>query len=52
LLHSYELALKGFCRHAIDVGKQPTARAPNHDLNGWYDIAVSYGLPNNTKAGF
>ena len=43
LLHACELALKAFCDQSVADGK-PSARAPNHDLQGWYRIAVQYGL--------
>jgi hypothetical protein len=46
LLHSCELGLKAFCDQAVANGK-PSARAPNHDLQGWYRIAVQYGLPDD-----
>jgi hypothetical protein len=44
LLHACELALKAFCDQSVANG-QPSTRAPNHDLQGWYQIAVQYGLP-------
>jgi len=44
LLHACELALKAFCGQAVADGK-PSERAPNHDLQGWYQIALKYGLP-------
>ena len=46
LLHACELALKAFCDQAVVNGK-PSARASNHDLQGWYRIAVQYGLPDD-----
>ncbi|WP_454818874.1 hypothetical protein [Labrys neptuniae] len=46
LLHACELALKAYCEQSVANGK-PTARAKNHDLNGWYRLAVSYGLPGD-----
>jgi hypothetical protein len=44
LLHACELALKAYCDQSVANGK-PSDRAPNHDLQGWYRIAVQYGLP-------
>jgi hypothetical protein len=44
LLHACELALKAFCDQSVATGK-PSARAPNHDLKGWYALARQYGLP-------
>ncbi len=46
MLHACELALKAFCEQSIENGKQG-ARAPNHDLKGWYDLAQQYGLPTD-----
>ncbi len=42
LLHACELALKGYCRQCV-VNGQTDARAANHDLKGWYEIARRYG---------
>jgi hypothetical protein len=44
LLHACELALKAFCDQSVANGK-PSDRAPNHDLQGWYRLALQYGLP-------
>lgn len=44
MLHACELALKAFCDQSIMNGKQST-RVPNHDLQGWYNLARQYGLP-------
>jgi hypothetical protein len=44
LTHSIELALKAFALHSVP----PNVKRPsNHDLRGWYDLALSYGLPPN-----
>ena len=43
MLHACELALKAFCDQSVANGK-PSARAPNHDLQGWYNLALQYGL--------
>jgi hypothetical protein len=48
LLHACELALKAFCDQAVANG-QPTDRASNHDLKGWYAIALRYGLPSDQQ---
>ena len=50
LLHSCELALKAFCAQSVANGK-PEARTSNHDLRGWYDIALQYGLPADPRVG-
>jgi len=46
LLHACELTLKAFCDQSVANGK-PSARAPNHDLKGWYTIALQHGLPTD-----
>jgi hypothetical protein len=46
LLHACELALKAFCDQSLASGK-PSTRSPNHDLKGWYQIALQYGLPDD-----
>lgn len=43
MLHACELALKAFCDQSVANGK-PSTRAPNHDLQGWYNLALQYGL--------
>jgi hypothetical protein len=43
LTHAIELALKAFAFHS--AGDGPIANEPKqHDLVGWYNVAVSYGL--------
>jgi hypothetical protein len=46
LTHAIELTLKAFALHS---GFDVTAgiRPPNHDLVGWYGIALGYGLPDD-----
>jgi hypothetical protein len=45
LTHAIELALKAFAQHSVESGKPPVAKQPkNHDLRGWYDLALHYGL--------
>ena len=45
LTHAIELSLKAFAEHSIQNGKPHPARRPdNHDLRGWYDVALQYGL--------
>jgi hypothetical protein len=48
LFHACELALKAFCARSVADGK-PEKRASNHDLNGWYEIALGYGLPGDPQ---
>jgi hypothetical protein len=45
LTHAIELSLKAFFHYSIDTGKPSPAKEPdNHDLAGWYRLAVGYGL--------
>jgi hypothetical protein len=44
MLHACELALKAFCDQSVEDGAA-ARRASNHDLQGWYDLALEYGLP-------
>jgi len=48
LTHSIELSLKAFALHSVATGK-PLSRPPNHDLRGWYQLALQYGLPNDPR---
>jgi hypothetical protein len=41
LTHAIELALKAFAHH---VGKASPPHPKQHDLRGWYDLAVQNGL--------
>jgi hypothetical protein len=43
LLQAIELALKAYCYQCFD-GKPKPKGLHNHDLNGWYEAACSYGL--------
>ena len=43
--HTIELSLKAFFHHSIDRGKPAPMKEPRqHDLLGWYQVAVDYGL--------
>ena len=45
--HAIELALKAFAFYSVPAEK-PLSRPPkNHDLRGWYRLAVQYGLPDD-----
>lgn len=44
LTHAIELALKAFVHHSIQIGKPPDKEPANHDLSGWYRLALQYGL--------
>lgn len=46
LTHAIELSVKAFYLHAKDQ-RGPASKEPsNHDLIGWYRLAVEYGLPD------
>jgi hypothetical protein len=47
LTHAIELALKAYVLHAVERGLRPAPTKPpaNHDLEGWHQIAVDFGLP-------
>jgi hypothetical protein len=44
LTHAIELSLKAFALHAVETGKPSGERPSNHDLRGWYRLALQYGL--------
>jgi len=50
LLHAIELALKAFVKqcemHGSQLGKLPLH---NHDLLGWYDLAIKHGLKDDPR---
>ena len=39
LTHAIELSLKAFALYLVDAGK-PVSRPSNHDLRGWYQLAI------------
>jgi hypothetical protein len=44
LTHAIELSLKAFAQYSAQNGK-PAAKEPGqHDLAGWYRLALQYGL--------
>jgi hypothetical protein len=47
LTHAIELALKAFVDHSAQNGTPPGQRAKNHDLAGWYQLALQCGLQDN-----
>jgi hypothetical protein len=49
LLHAMELALKAFLKQREMQGVQLTKRPHNHDLKGWYDLAVQHGLKDDPQ---
>jgi hypothetical protein len=44
LTHAIELALKAFVDYSIELGKPVGKEPKQHDLLGWYWLAVQYGL--------
>jgi hypothetical protein len=45
LTHAIELCLKAFAQHSLENGMPPPDIEPRqHDLVGWYRLALSYGL--------
>ena len=45
LTHAIELSLKAFADHSVATGKPPPAKKlKQHDLIGWYKLALKYGL--------
>jgi hypothetical protein len=44
LLQAIELALKAYCYQCFDDGRPQTKGLANHDLKGWYEAALSFGL--------
>jgi len=46
LTHAIELSLKAFADHSVATGKPPGKEPKQHDLSGWYKLALHYGLPD------
>jgi hypothetical protein len=44
LTHAIELSLKAFADHSVQNGKPPGKEPAQHDLRGWYQLALRYGL--------
>jgi hypothetical protein len=52
LTHAIELSLKAFAQHSVDNGKPAGKEPKQHDLLGWYRLALQYGLADEpTVAG-
>ena len=47
LLHAIELALKAFAKQCEMQGSQLGKLPSNHNLQAWYNLAVSHGLKDN-----
>jgi hypothetical protein len=48
LTHAIELCLKAFAFHSEAAG-QSHSHISNHDLQGWYQLALQYGLPDDLR---
>jgi hypothetical protein len=46
LTHAIELSLKAFALHSVEKGKPSGKEPKQHDLQGWYQLALDYGLPD------
>jgi hypothetical protein len=47
LTRAIELSLNAFADHSVATGKPgPTKEPKQHDLSGWYRLALEYGLPD------
>jgi hypothetical protein len=46
LTHAIELSLKAFAQHSVESGARPGKEPKQHDLIGWYRLALEYGLPD------
>jgi hypothetical protein len=44
LLQAIELALKAYCMQRLADGQPQPKGLHNHDLKGWYDAALGFGL--------
>jgi hypothetical protein len=51
LTHAIELALKAFVWHSQSSGKPGAKQPKNHDLRGWYDLAIQHGLDDDPNIG-
>jgi hypothetical protein len=47
LTHAIELALKAFAAHSVNSGKPLPKEPKQHDLAGWYRLAVQLRLPHD-----
>lgn len=50
LTHAIELSLKAFHHHSVETGKPSGNEPKQHDLRGWYDLALQYGLQDERSA--
>jgi hypothetical protein len=47
ITHAIELALKAYIRHQVANGGPPAKEPSDHDLSGWYKLALRHGLPDD-----
>lgn len=50
LTHGIELALKAFHHYSIENGQPSGGEPTQHDLNGWYQLALQYGFQDEPDA--
>ena len=46
LTDAIELALKAFAQHLVENGTPRGKEPKQHDLQGWYQLTLAYGLPD------
>jgi hypothetical protein len=49
LTHAIELSLKAFIHHSAPDGLPPGKEPKQHDLTGWYALAIEYGLKDEPE---
>jgi hypothetical protein len=49
LTHAIELSLKAFAQHSVENGKPRGKEPKQHDLQGWYQLALEYGLTDESS---
>src|SRR3979409_801818 len=49
LTHAIELSLKAFVLHSVVTGQPSVNKPSNHDLRGWYHLALQHGLKNDPR---
>jgi hypothetical protein len=49
LLHACELSLKAYLKQCEMQGAQLSKEPHNHDLKGWYDMAVQHGFKDDPQ---
>ena len=47
MTHAIELALKAYVRYCAASSNAPMKEPRQHDLSGWYKLALQYGLQDD-----